>query len=103
MAVSLTSAQLQAALGIDDAVSSRLLGVASVLVNRYAPGAPVQVQNESTIRTAGYLNSMPKASVRSESEGEVTTDYAVTHLSALRHSGGMALLSPWKIRRAGAI
>ena len=103
MAVTIKAAQLQSALGITDEVATRLLKVATILVERFAPGAPSQIQDESAIRTAGYLNEMPNAPVRTETEGEVTTEYAVTRVSALRHSGAMALLSPWKIRRAGAI
>ena len=61
MAVTLTAAQLQAALGITDEVATRLLKVATILVERFAPGAPSQIQDESTIRTAGYLNEMPNA------------------------------------------
>ena len=40
----------------------------------------------------------------SESVGDISTSYAATHTSPLRHSGAMALLSTgWKVRRAGAI
>lgn len=76
---------------------------ASALVERYAPAAPATIKNEATIRTAGYLHQQPAAGVRSTKEGEIETGYAPTHVSALRHSGSMALLSPWKVRRAGAI
>ena len=31
------------------------------------------------------------------------TQYAVGQTGALRHSGAMSLLSPWKLRRAGAV
>ena len=103
MAVSLTDAQLVAALGVSPELSARLLPVAVALVNRYAPGAHDAVANEAAIRTAGYLAEMPAAAVRSEAVGDVSQGFAVTHLSALRHSGAMALLSPWKVRRAGAI
>ena len=40
---------------------------------------------------------------RSESEGEITTTFSPSMTSALRASGAMALLSPWKVRRAGAV
>ncbi len=103
MAVSLTAAQLEAALGVETELATRLLGVATELVKRYAPDAPDTVQNEAVIRTAGYLHEQPGAAIRSESAGDISTSYAATHLSALRHSGGMSLLSPWKQRRAGVI
>ena len=99
----LTVAQLEAALGIDTEQATRLLGVATELVDRYAPGAPETVKNEAAIRCAGYLHEQPHAAIRSESVGDISTSYAATHMSALRHSGGMALLSPWKQRRGGAI
>ena len=54
-------------------------------------------------RTAGYLAEQPAAALYSEQIGDVQRRYAATHVSALRHSGSMALLSPWKQRRAGAV
>ena len=95
---------LAAALGIaDEGTLERLGAAAAALVERYAPGAPGAIKNEATIRCAGWLAQQPAASVRSESVGDIRTSYMPAHLSALRHSGAMALLSPWKIRRAGAI
>lgn len=95
---------LAGALGITDEALARRLGeTAAALVERYAPLAPQAVKNEAVLRTAGYLHQQPAAAVRSEAMGEVSTSYAATHLSALRHSGSMAVLSAWKIRRAGAV
>ena len=76
---------------------------AAALVERYAPGAPGEIKNEAVVRTAGWLAEQPHAAIRSEETGEISTSYNPASLSALRHSGAMALLSPWKIRRAGAI
>ena len=76
---------------------------ASALVQRYAPDAPQDVKDESLIRCVGYLLEQPSGAVRSEAQGDIRTSYMPTHTSALRHSGAMALLSPWKVRRAGAI
>ena len=76
---------------------------AAALVQQYAPDAPQAVRDEATIRTAGYLKEQPKAAVRSESVGPLSRDYAPSMTSALRHSGSMALLSRWKIRRAGIV
>ena len=103
MAVTLTIATLQTELGIDSASATRLLAVATALVERYAPGAPSAVQNEAAIRCCGWLNEQPHAAVRAESVGDIATSFAPSMQSALRHSGAMALLSPWKIRRAGSI
>ena len=104
--VALTAATecLKTALGEDDdATAQRLGSVAAELVERYAPSAPTPVKNEATIRAAGWLHEQPAAAVRSEAVGDISTSFAATHTSALRHSGGQALLSPWKQRRAGHI
>ena len=95
---------LAAAIGVtDEDTLDRLGAAAATLVERYAPDAPSEIKNEAVVRAAGWLAQQPAASVRSESVGDIRTSYMPTHLSALRHSGAMALLSPWKIRRAGAI
>ena len=103
MAVTITAAELAEAVGVDSATATRLLEVAKALVTRYAPAAPVAVQNSAVVRCAGWLAEQPAAAITGETEGDIQTSYAPTMQSALRHSGGMALLSPWKIRRAGAI
>ncbi len=103
MAVTLTAAELAEAVGTDSATATRLLVVATELVNRYAPDAPAAISNEAVIRTAGWLAEQPAASITGETEGDVRTFYAPTMQSALRHSGAMALLTYWRVRRAGAI
>ena len=103
MAVTITAAQLAEAVGVDSTTAARLLAVAAALVGRYAPDAPYAVANEAVIRTVGWLAEQPSAAIRSETEGDIRTSYAPMMQSALRHSGSMALLSPWKMRRAGAI
>ena len=103
MAVTITPALLAEAVGVDLTTATRLKAVATELVTRYAPDSPDAVANEAAIRTAGWLAEQPSAAITSEAEGDIRTSYAPTMLSALRHSGAMALLSPWKIRRAGAI
>ena len=103
MAVTITATAFAEAIGADSATATRLLAVASELVNRHAPDAPVAIQNEAAIRTAGWLAEQPSAAITSETEGDIRTSYAPAMTSALRHSGGMALLSPWRVRRAGQI
>ena len=103
MAVTLDAITLRQALSVHPAEAERILPVAKALVERYAPGAPDEMQNEAVIRTAGWLCEQPGAAIRSESTGDIETAYAPSMMSALRHSGAMALLSPWKIRRAGVI
>ena len=103
MAVNIGSNVLAEALSVDSALGVRLLPVATALVERFAPGAPEAIQNEAVIRVSGWLAEQPGAAIRSEKIGDIETDYAVSNVSALRHSGGMALLSPWKVRRAGVV
>ena len=103
MAVIITAAQLAEAVGVDSTTAARLLAVAAALVERYAPDAPDAVANEAVIRTAGWLAEQPSAAIRAETEADISTSYAPSMQSALRHSGGMALLSPWRVRRAGQI
>ena len=104
MAVSLTEADLAAALDVDDTLAARLHPVAVALVERYAPDAPDAVQDEAVIRCAGWLAESPAGAIRSEMTGDVRTVFDVARASsALRHSGGMGLLTAWKVRRAGSI
>ena len=104
-ALASATAQLKAELGADltDARVQALGSAAAALVERYAAGAPQAVKNEAVNRTAGYLLEQPAPALYAEAIGDVSKRHATTHISALRHSGSMALLSPWKQRRAGAI
>lgn len=99
----LTAAELAEEIGTDATRAGHILAAAWALVARFAPAAPEAVHREATIRTAGYLREQPAAAIRSESVGDISTSYVPAHTGALRHSGAMALLSPWKVRRAGAI
>ena len=104
MAVTLTEAELAAALAVNDTLAARLHPVAVALVERYAPDAPPAVQDEAAIRCAGWLAESPAGAIRSETTGDVRTAFDPGRaLSALRHSGAMGILSGWKARRAGAI
>ena len=104
MAVTLTLADLAAALAVNDAMAARLHPVAVALVERFAPDAPDAILDETAIRCAGWLLETPAGAVRSETTGDVRTTFdGGRSLGALRGSGSMGLLSPWKIRRAGAI
>ena len=97
-------AELGAALGeADDTVTARLGATSAALVERFAPGAPVAVKCEAVIRCAGWLREAPAYGARSESEGEISTSFSPSMTGALRASGAMAMLSPWKVRRAGVL
>ena len=89
----------------DGADVARLGPVAAALVEAEASLAPVAIKDESVIRCSGWLHeSIPGLADSKLSVGPL--DIARTFspgLSALRHSGAMALLSRWKVRRAGRI
>lgn len=74
---------------------------AAAMVQRYAPGAPLTVQAEAVLRCAGWLLQVRAGAERQSAEGNTqSTRYFPPGRSALRSSGAMALLSPWKVRRA---
>ena len=103
MAVTISDIELAAALMLDAATASRLLAVATALVEQYGATAPEAIENEAVIRTSGYLHGQPKDAVRAASAGSLSVDHAPSRQAALRHSGAMALLSPFKVRRAGVV
>ena len=81
---------------------------AAELVERYGPRAPQAVKNEAVLRTVGYLAGSPPSTMTARNEGATegqgkSFSYTPARQSALRHSGAMALLSPWKVRRGGII
>ena len=106
--MAVTLVQLRAAIEIEtdastDEALQRMLDTAAALAERYASGAPVAVKDGATIRTVGWMANHPSFSLKGSSAVGVRRSYDTEQLSALRHSGAMALLSPWKIRRAGVI
>ena len=106
MAVTLTVVQLAARVkgaAEDSATAAQLLAVASALVEQYAPGAPVALQNEAAVRFAGYLAQSDFGAIPKESIGPRSVDYVTNHANAWRNSGAAMLLSRWRVRRAGAI
>lgn len=102
----LTAGELCATTGGLDLDRARaLLVVATELVNEYAPSAPDSVKREAAIRVCGYLTDR-KPGIRRESQSVGDWSRSATYemsTGALRASGAMALLSPFKIRRAGVI
>ena len=93
MALTLTADTLRNALRLGDTAAEtaeveRLLGFAGSAVTKHAPGAPDIAHNEAAIRVAGYLADMPNAGRGS--------GYA----DALRNSGAMAILAPYRVHRA---
>lgn len=73
----------------DTEILTRLLGVGQALVQVTASNAPETVRDEAVIRVAAYLYDQPNAGSRSN------------FATAMRSSGAMALLMPWRVHRAG--
>ena len=94
-----------AADGTVDMDATNALGeTASALVEAYAPNAPQSVKDEAVIRSGGYLSGSDFGTVIKESglPGH-EAEYVTNHSSMFRNSGAAALLTRWRIRRAGAI
>ena len=103
----LTAARLAAVItGLDEQRAGELLPVARELVEKHAPSAPQSVKDEAIVRLSGWLfHRVPRAMER-VSVGDISMDfrpYLRSTPAAMMHSGAAALLSPWKVRRAGAI
>jgi len=96
MAVTLTVADLRAALRLNDsaeetAQATRLLAYASEAVERHAPDAPPAIQNEAVVRLAGYAYDRPEAPA------------GAGYANELRNSGAASLLLPYRVHRAGIV
>ncbi len=96
-------AETGASAATDDELD-RVGAAASAVIERYSPDAPAVVRGEALVRLAGYiLQSAHRQASTGMTVGPLTTEYPANHAAMFRHSGAMALLSPWKRRRAGAI
>ena len=104
--VNLTPADVALVVSVDETKAARLLAVCRARVEREAPQAPEAVANEAVYLFAGYLKESGSGALRSKSiggESGFTRDYITNHGPAFRNCGAQSLLSPWKVRRAGAI
>ena len=100
-AIQAATTYLAAAVGASESVACRLGPVVSELVERFAAGAPAAVKSESVIRAVGWLHGN-RPGLRKVNVSNIDIEFSGGQ-SALRNSGAMSLLSPFKIRRAGAI
>lgn len=97
MAVSIiTTAKLAAALKVGDSARetaevARLRSYCCAEVERVAPDAPNTAKCEAVIRWAGYLYDRPTAA------------RGASHANALANSGALAILSPYRVHRAGEV
>ena len=99
MAISLTQAQLSAAIRLGDspeevAESTRLLAYVTAAISTHLADAyedaPEAVVNEAAIRLAGYLFDQPNAG------------RGLSFANAGRNSGAWAILLPFRLHRAGS-
>ena len=103
VAVTLTAAELAAETGADLSRATRVLGVATAMVEDYAPLAPPAVQKEAAIRFGGWLLASDYGAIRAETLGPMSADYVTNHSAAFRNCGAAMLLTRWKVRRGGII
>ena len=106
--VDITAEALAVEIGIpDDEISraQRLLDAATEVIERYAPGAPISLQNEAAIRFCGYLTGSDYGGVKNESVGPRSVEYSPpsTHAAMFRNCGAAGLLTHYKRRRAGSV
>ena len=100
----MNAANLAEILGLDAAVAVRLFAVASAMVAEYCPTAPDPIRDEAIVRTSAYLREMPGGSIQRLQTGGVEIEFQKpSGRSALRFSGSMSLLSPYKVRRGMVI
>ena len=103
-AVSGTTTPTSGAGRVDEVAETAL-----VMCYRYAPDAPAEVMREAGVRCAAWLIGS-KAHARSERKAdpsgaaqEIQFQNQSATPNALRNSGALSLLSPYKVRRGGAI
>ena len=95
MAVTMTAAELVAALRLGDSAEeltevTRILAFVSEAVVQYAPGASDLAHTEACRRMAGYLYDQPEAAGRGDA-----------YSNALRSSGAARMLFPYRVHRLG--
>ena len=98
-----TAVDLAEIIGTDVATAERLLVVATAMADKYSACAPAPIRREAIIRFCGYLAEAGSGAVMSLDLGGLKQAEVTNHASAFRNCGAAALLSPWKIRRAGTI
>ena len=106
MAIDAGTTELQEATGADAATATRLSAVCKEIANRYVNNddVPESILNEAVIRLAGWLYESPAGRTSQLSLGpDMATRFNLSHNAALRHSGAMSLLSPYRRRRADSI
>ena len=89
--MALTDQSLADAMRSELADATRLRPVAEALVMKHAAAAPEALRDEAAIRVAAYLLDRPPSPP------------GAGYANVLTNSGAAALLSQWRVRRAGKV
>ncbi len=101
--MAVTADQLAAESGATLDRASRVLPAAVQAVEDYAATAPEALKDEAVYRFGGYLLGSDYGAVRNESIGPRSVEYQMNHAAMFRNSGAAALLTRYRVRRAGAV
>ena len=103
----ISNTELAGIIGADAETATRLLKLAMEIVTRYVNNseAPeVTLRMRRVIRLCGWLYESPANRTSQIGIGpDISLRFNLSQNSALRHSGAMSLLSPYKRRRASPI
>ena len=107
MAVTLTLADIRERVGAaetgDYDIAPLWFNVASAAVVKYAPSAPDESHNLAVLMMVDYWDGIPDPPHiirQADGGGKDVWTSPLRSGNSLRYSGAMALLSPWKVRRA---
>ena len=107
MAVTLSLADVRERIGAATAgeydIAPLWFNVARAAVVKYAPSAPDESHNLACMMMVDYWDGIPDPPHiirQADGGGKDTWTSAQRSGNSLRYSGAMALLSPWKVRRA---
>ena len=104
MSVTITAQELATAAGLSDAQATRLLPVATALVEREVnnTSCPEPILNEACIRVCGWMKTQPQH-FRSKQIDNISLDHDTRYHACMRLSGARTLLSSWRRHRATTI
>ena len=105
MAITLTVETLNDMQGRDHLVytgrAQEFLDAATAMILRYCPIAPDAIHNRACRMLIDYFDEVVHIRMRGDTQGSKSTFWnARMTAAALRESGAMAILGPFKIRRA---
>ena len=103
MVVSITISELALAAGVDTETATRMLPVATQIVEDYAVNAPTVLQDAAVVRYVGYLGKTAGGAITSKTVGPVSQTFQSNDAAMFRNSGAESLLTRYKVRRAGRI